>query len=463
MSDEEAAAMEVDPYTEDAYYDDLMRVTEDLADPDMALTLVRESQATVRWMRDRGVRWIPMFGRQAYKVGGKFRFWGRYTYGAPPRERAHQRITRFEAGREIAFEWEIEGIESEVIFVLEPLADESGADKTRLALRHKFPCPPAVPYPTELVEDMWHLMLGNLRAYLRGHELVRPDFTDPAPEIRVSIEIDAPRERVFRALLDPAALNAWIATGAEVEPRVGGRYRYGWNYKMAGRDVQGGPTKILELVENERIVTDWPDWRGDESRGSTRVAWILESLGPSRTRVARRAAVGHDARRAPARTASGERRGEPAAERMRAAGQAGACAASAASRRNTRPSSTSGCRPRRSARIGACPGRRQRSSGTPSGQDGRNGAQQDPGVEPHRPLAHVFDVELDHPLQADFRAPGHLPEPCDPLRDDEPLEVMRLEELRLDARRLEARSRIPRGLKPATGPGSDGVRRRMAT
>jgi tricarballylate dehydrogenase len=76
MSDEEAAAMEVDPYTEDAYYDDLMRVTEDLADPDMALTLVRESQATVRWMGERGVRWIPMFGRQAYKVGGKFRFWG---------------------------------------------------------------------------------------------------------------------------------------------------------------------------------------------------------------------------------------------------------------------------------------------------------------------------------------------------------------------------------------------------
>src|SRR3989442_9534648 len=27
-------------------------------------------------MRDRGVRWIPMFGRQAYKVGGRFRFWG---------------------------------------------------------------------------------------------------------------------------------------------------------------------------------------------------------------------------------------------------------------------------------------------------------------------------------------------------------------------------------------------------
>ena len=76
MSDEEAASMEVDPYTEDAYYDDLMRVTEDLADPDLALKLVRESQPTVRWMRERGIRWIPMFGRQAYKVGGRFRFWG---------------------------------------------------------------------------------------------------------------------------------------------------------------------------------------------------------------------------------------------------------------------------------------------------------------------------------------------------------------------------------------------------
>ncbi|HTO10617.1 MAG TPA: FAD-dependent tricarballylate dehydrogenase TcuA [Candidatus Binatia bacterium] len=76
LSDQEAAQMEVDPYTEDNFYDDLMRVTEECADPDMALKLVRESQTTVRWMKDRGIRWIPMFGRQAYKVGGKFRFWG---------------------------------------------------------------------------------------------------------------------------------------------------------------------------------------------------------------------------------------------------------------------------------------------------------------------------------------------------------------------------------------------------
>src|SRR5258706_7295953 len=76
LSDEEKASMDVPLYSEDTYYDDLMRVTEDLADADLALTLVRESQPTMRWMKGQGIRWIPMFGRQAYKVGGRFTFFG---------------------------------------------------------------------------------------------------------------------------------------------------------------------------------------------------------------------------------------------------------------------------------------------------------------------------------------------------------------------------------------------------
>jgi tricarballylate dehydrogenase len=76
LSDEEKAMMDVPLYTEDGYYDDLMRVTEDLADADLALLLVRESQPTMKWMKAQGIRWIPMFGRQAYKVSGKFTFFG---------------------------------------------------------------------------------------------------------------------------------------------------------------------------------------------------------------------------------------------------------------------------------------------------------------------------------------------------------------------------------------------------
>ncbi len=76
LSDAEMESIELDPYPEEEYFDDLMRVTEDLADPDLAMFLIRQSYPTMQWLREKGVRWILMFGRQAYKVNNKFRFWG---------------------------------------------------------------------------------------------------------------------------------------------------------------------------------------------------------------------------------------------------------------------------------------------------------------------------------------------------------------------------------------------------
>ena len=72
----EAASVEIPPYTEANFYDDLMRVTENLSDPDLADVLVAQSRPTVAWLRSHGIRWILMFGRQSYKVGDRHRFWG---------------------------------------------------------------------------------------------------------------------------------------------------------------------------------------------------------------------------------------------------------------------------------------------------------------------------------------------------------------------------------------------------
>ncbi|MFQ5897056.1 MAG: FAD-dependent tricarballylate dehydrogenase TcuA [Candidatus Methylomirabilia bacterium] len=72
----EAASVEIDPYPEEQFYDDLMRLTENLADPDLADLLVTRSRPTVVWMRSHGVRWIFMLGRQSYKVGDRHQFWG---------------------------------------------------------------------------------------------------------------------------------------------------------------------------------------------------------------------------------------------------------------------------------------------------------------------------------------------------------------------------------------------------
>ena len=76
MSDEECAGIDVGAYPQPQFYDDLMRVTEGLADPDLAETLVSKAYPTVLWMRDQGLRWVLLYGRQAYRVDNKLRFWG---------------------------------------------------------------------------------------------------------------------------------------------------------------------------------------------------------------------------------------------------------------------------------------------------------------------------------------------------------------------------------------------------
>jgi tricarballylate dehydrogenase len=76
LADEEARAISLPPYPEGAYYDDLMRITEHLADADLALHVISRSRSTMVWMRGHGVRWIMMLGRQAYKVGDRHHFWG---------------------------------------------------------------------------------------------------------------------------------------------------------------------------------------------------------------------------------------------------------------------------------------------------------------------------------------------------------------------------------------------------
>ncbi len=77
LSEQEAARIEVGSYTEADMRADLMRVSEGLAQEALVDQLVRNAAGTMRWMRDRlDVRWVLMYGRQAYEVEGKLRFWG---------------------------------------------------------------------------------------------------------------------------------------------------------------------------------------------------------------------------------------------------------------------------------------------------------------------------------------------------------------------------------------------------
>ena len=76
LSEGEIANTDFGEYTEEAYLDDLGRVTQWYCDPDLAETVVRRSTETVQWLHGRGVRFIPRFGRYAFKHEGKFKFFG---------------------------------------------------------------------------------------------------------------------------------------------------------------------------------------------------------------------------------------------------------------------------------------------------------------------------------------------------------------------------------------------------
>jgi tricarballylate dehydrogenase len=69
-------------YTEAQFFDDMGRVTEFRTDPELCEMLVTRSRATMLWLKQQGVRFQPIYGRQAFKVDGKFKFWGGLTVEA---------------------------------------------------------------------------------------------------------------------------------------------------------------------------------------------------------------------------------------------------------------------------------------------------------------------------------------------------------------------------------------------
>jgi len=87
LTDQEAANTDFGAYPESQFFEDMGRVTEYRTDPDLCERLVTGSKPTMFWMQGLGHRFMPIWGRQAFKVDGKFKFWGGLTvetYGGGP-------------------------------------------------------------------------------------------------------------------------------------------------------------------------------------------------------------------------------------------------------------------------------------------------------------------------------------------------------------------------------------------
>jgi tricarballylate dehydrogenase len=98
LTDAEVAITDFGCYSEDQFFADMARLTQYRADPELVDILVRRSLDTMRWLRAQGLRFAPMYGRQAFKVAGRFRFWGGLTVeawgGGPGLVARHTEIAR---------------------------------------------------------------------------------------------------------------------------------------------------------------------------------------------------------------------------------------------------------------------------------------------------------------------------------------------------------------------------------
>ncbi len=82
LSEEEIGNTDFGVYSEADFFDDMFRVTRFRTDPNLCETLVKQSFATMVWMRSKGLRFVPIYGRQAFKIDGRFKFWGGLTVEA---------------------------------------------------------------------------------------------------------------------------------------------------------------------------------------------------------------------------------------------------------------------------------------------------------------------------------------------------------------------------------------------
>ncbi len=106
LPEEQISVTDFGTYTTDQFYDDMFRITRFRTDPDLCERLVTTSRETMGWLRQKGIRFMPIYGRQAFKVDGRFKFWGGLTLeawgGGPGLVDAHMQIAK-SSGIEIRY------------------------------------------------------------------------------------------------------------------------------------------------------------------------------------------------------------------------------------------------------------------------------------------------------------------------------------------------------------------------
>ncbi len=217
-------------------------------------------------------------------VGGGLRL----TSAIPLATGDHQ-ITMIEPERALGIAWDIAGVKTRALV---KLSDHGGL--TRVVVTHVIPdeATPALDaardsMQTELgtLNMMWAYALLLLRSHFeKGAAEARVRSDEDPRTVDLTIGIDASPSQVFKALTTPSEVKGWnsYAKDVRIDPRVGGRYSFGWESEEKGTD---GPGEIVEYKDGHKVVYTW------HGVTKTLVSWTVTPIedahekGQTRTRL----------------------------------------------------------------------------------------------------------------------------------------------------------------------------------
>jgi len=104
-------------------------------------------------------------------------------------------------------------------------------------------------------------------------------------EVHIERIVNAPRDRVWKALTDPALIAQWWGRGNKLdiekhEPVRGGHWRY---VEHAHGETHGFEGRFAEVVPESKIVSTF-EWDGMPGHVALQTM-MLEDLGDGRTRI----------------------------------------------------------------------------------------------------------------------------------------------------------------------------------
>ncbi len=88
--------------------------------------------------------------------------------------------------------------------------------------------------------------------------------------LKQGVFIQAPPDKVFRALIEPRLLRRWFVQSAALSPRTGGNYTFTWHggYKHAG--------KVMNYAKDKTLSLSWPAVLNGKLLGTTRATFRVK-------------------------------------------------------------------------------------------------------------------------------------------------------------------------------------------